>query len=79
MTSLNRTGIAAAFLLHRLRFQTVVYIIAALAVCWSRVYVGSHYATDVLGGGLVGVIAAILVWRFYREGSRLDLFVTSIL
>ena len=72
-------AIAAAFLLHGLRLRAIIYTIAALVVCWSRVYVGSHYATDVLAGGLVGVIAAILVWRFYREGSRLDLLVTSIL
>ena len=71
-------AIAAAFLLHHLRLRATILTIAALVVCWSRVYVGSHYATDVLAGGLVGVIAAILVSSFYRQGSRLDLFVTSI-
>jgi len=35
--------------------------------------------TDVLGGSLIGVGAAVLVWIFYREGSRLDRFATGVL
>ena len=42
-------------------------------------FVGTHYLTDVLGGGLMGLVAATLVWVFYREESRLDRFATGIL
>jgi undecaprenyl-diphosphatase len=51
----------------------------ALLICWSRIFVGTHYLTDVLGGSLTGVVAAMLVWVFYREGSRLDRLATRIL
>jgi undecaprenyl-diphosphatase len=51
----------------------------ALLICWSRIFVGTHYLADVLGGSLTAVAAAMLVWVFYREGSRLDRFATGIL
>jgi len=52
---------------------------AALVIVWSRVFVGTHYMTDVVGGACTGIAAAILVRAAYREGSRLDQFVTAIL
>ena len=46
-----------------------------LAVCMglSRLYVGVHYPTDVLAGGLVGAFCAWLAWRLYmsRGAARL--------
>jgi undecaprenyl-diphosphatase len=50
-----------------------------LLICWSRIFVGTHYLTDALGSGPTGLLAAMLVWGFYREGSRLDRFATGIL
>jgi undecaprenyl-diphosphatase len=72
-------AIVAAFALHGLPRRTLLFGLLALLVCWSRIFVGTHYLTDVLGGGLVGLVAALLVWRLYREGSRLDRFATGIL
>jgi hypothetical protein len=40
---------------------------------------GTHYLTDVIGGACAGVAAAVLVRASYREGSRLDRFLTAIL
>jgi diacylglycerol kinase family enzyme/membrane-associated phospholipid phosphatase len=37
--------------------------LAATAVCWSRVYTGVHYPTDVVAGAALGVAAAVLVAR----------------
>ena len=48
------------FLAHR-RAGTAVLVLAAL-VCLSRVYVGAHYPGDVLGGALVGLGVAVLLW-----------------
>jgi len=45
----------------------------------SRVYVGVHYASDILGGALTGIIAAAVVRSIYLEGTRADRFITSIL
>src|SRR6266481_5873211 len=72
-------AIAAAFAVHGLPRRTLLFGLLALLLCWSRIFVGTHYLTDVLGGGLIGVGAAVLVWIFYREGSRLDRFATGIL
>ena len=51
----------------------------ARMIAGSRVYVGTHYVSDILGGAATGVIAASLVRAFYREGTRLDRFATEIL
>ena len=72
-------AVVAAFFLHGLRRRAMMFAIVALLICWSRVFVGTHYVTDVLGGGLTGIASAVLVWLFYREESRLDRFVTNIL
>jgi len=72
-------AIFATFALHGLPRRTLVFGLLAFLICWSRIFVGTHYLTDVLGGSLTGVVAAMLVWAFYREGSRLDRFATGIL
>ena len=72
-------AIVAAFALHGLPGRTLLFGVVALLICWSRIFVGTHYLTDVLGGSLIGVVAAMLVWVFYREGSRLDRAATGIL
>ena len=72
-------AIVAAFALRGLPRRTLLFGLLALLICWSRIFVGTHYLTDVLGGSLTAVVAAVLVWVFYREGSRLDSFATGIL
>lgn len=72
-------AIAAAFLLHGMGRRELAFLAAALLLCVSRVYVGTHYVTDVLGGAVTGLVAALVVRAFYRQGSRVDRFVTSIL
>ncbi|SRR6266404_2340341 len=72
-------AIVAAFAFHRLPRRALLLGLPTLLICWSRIFVGTHYLTDILGGGFTGVIAGMLVWVFYREGSRLDRFATGIL
>jgi undecaprenyl-diphosphatase len=64
-------AIVATFTLHGLPRRTLLFGLLALLICWSRVFVGTHYLTDVLGGSLTGAVAAILAWGFYREGPGL--------
>lgn len=71
-------AIAAAFLLHGMRKSGVLFLTAALAVMLSRVFIGIHYASDVLGGALTGLAAAAGVRALFREGTRLDRCLTSI-
>jgi undecaprenyl-diphosphatase len=72
-------AIAAALLLHGMRRAGLGFLAAAALVTFSRVYIGTHYASDVLGGALTGVIAAFIVRAAYREDTRIDRWVTGIL
>jgi undecaprenyl-diphosphatase len=72
-------AIVAAFALQRLPRRALGFLLLALLVGWSRIYVGTHYLTDVLGGALTGVLGAVLVRALYRENSRLDQMATRIL
>lgn len=71
-------AIAATFALHTLPRRATVFLLIAILIACSRIFVGTHYLTDVLGGALTGVCAAVMVRALYREGSRLDRFVTGI-
>lgn len=72
-------AIASAFLLRRLKRRGLVLLAGALLVCLSRVYVGTHYVTDVLGGATTGILTAVAVRGLYWEGTRVDRLVTGIL
>lgn len=72
-------AVAMAFALQRLSRRTLAFFAMAFLVCLSRVYVGTHYLTDVLGGAATGIVAAIAVRLLFREDNRIDRFLKSIL
>jgi len=72
-------AIAAGFLLHGMRRVGRWFLAAAVLIAISRVYIGTHYVSDVLGGAATGIAAAMLVRALYREGTRVDRLVTGIL
>jgi len=72
-------AIAAAFLPHGLPRRGAVFLLAAILVAFSRVYIGTHYVTDILGGAITGIIAMVGVRFTYRKGTTADRFVTNIL
>lgn len=72
-------SIVAAYALQRLPRRALALFVLAFLICLSRVYVGIHYATDVIGGTATGIAAAVVVRLAFREGSRLDKFGTGIL
>ncbi len=72
-------AIAAAFLVHGSRRAGLAFLAMACLVTFSRVYIGTHYASDVLGGALTGVMAALVVRAGYREGTKVDRLITNIL
>lgn len=72
-------AILTAFLLHRVWRRAFILMAGAALICVSRVYVGTHYASDVFGGAATGAVAAVAVWSFYWEGTWADRFITGIL
>ena len=62
------TGIAFPLLLWRRRLGLTVLPLVAL-VAAARVYLGAHHLSDVVGGALLGSIAAMWVWRRISSGA----------
>ena len=42
----------------------LILMIVATVICFSRIYLGVHYLSDIIFGGLLGVVIAFLVHRF---------------
>jgi undecaprenyl-diphosphatase len=75
----HATATFAAFLLHRMPRRGLGFLATALLIAISRGYVGTHYASDMLGGALTGIIAAVVIRSVFQEGTRTDRFITGIL
>lgn len=71
-------AIATAFLAYHFRGARTLLITATL-ISLSRIYVGTHFISDVIGGAITGMLAAAVVVWLYREGCRTDKFLISIL
>lgn len=72
-------AIVAAFAMQGLPRRTLALFIMAFLICWSRIHIGTHYVSDVIGGAITGIVGALAVRLAYRENSRLDNLVTRIL
>lgn len=60
----------AVFFASAYRSLAIPLILVAVAVGYSRVYVGVHYPTDVVGGAVLGLICAVVFIRLRREVER---------
>jgi membrane-associated phospholipid phosphatase len=59
----------AAWLLRRQRgwrWPIVLWVPAFLAMVYSRVYLGVHWPTDVVGGVAIGIVWFVSVWLAFR-------------
>ena len=70
-------SIVFAFSLNCFRKHALAFLCAAALVCFSRVYVGMHYVTDILGGAALALATAFLVNTFYPRGSKLNQWLVS--
>lgn len=59
-------GFAAGSWGRQRKWISWLFTIVAVLVMVSRVFVGVHYPTDVIGGMLVGIIASQVVWIFSK-------------
>lgn len=57
-------AVALGLIVPRLR---VVLFPLATAIALSRVVVQAHYVSDIVGGGTLGVVSALLVARFFAD------------
>ena len=71
-------AIASAFLFKSRRSWGMVFGLAALIICLSRVFLGTHYLSDVIAGAFTGILASVTVYFGYAQGSRADKFLTNI-
>ena len=48
-------------------FPRVIYVLLGIAclVAFSRIYLGVHYLSDVIGGAVVGGTIAFVMWHFF--------------
>lgn len=72
-------SIVFAFAAQGMRRWTIIFLALAALVCISRIYVGMHYVSDILGGAGVALLATYCVKKLYREGSKFDRFITALL
>ncbi len=49
------------------RFFTYASIFIILIIAFSRIYLGVHFPTDVLGGWFLGALALIMLWPFFDK------------
>jgi membrane-associated phospholipid phosphatase len=57
-------------LLETNKKANIVYLLVAVAVGYSRIYLGQHFLGDVLMGSVIGTVAAIVVHWLFTEKFR---------
>ena len=66
-------GFAAATflaLLLRNRWVTLSAFLWAVGSCYSRMYLGVHYPTDILCGAMLGIVFAIIIFFLYKKAAK---------
>ena len=59
-------------LLYKNKIATVSLMTWVAVVCYSRMYLGVHYPTDIIAGLMVGAAFAFVVWLVLRRLLLVD-------
>jgi undecaprenyl-diphosphatase len=66
--------VIAMMFIQRLRssFKWVAPVLLtwAVIVCYSRMYLGVHYLSDIIGGAMLGTFIALIFYRLYTLATR---------
>ena len=54
------------FLMFRKWYVGLLLLFYVILVCYSRIYLGVHYPSDIAGGMLIGTIVSLLCYNLYR-------------
>lgn len=69
----NSMAVAMLFsLLYRKKAATALLMVWVALVCYSRMYLGVHYPTDIIAGLVIGSLLAVLVWLVLSIVYRVD-------
>lgn len=60
---------ATVIFLHNRKAGAAALVLAAM-IAFSRMYLFVHFPTDILGGAIIGVLAALTVYHLYYKGKR---------
>lgn len=64
----NTMSLAVFFsLLVRSKLLTITLVTWSLVNCWTRLYLGVHYPSDILCGMMIGIVVGILVYLLYYK------------
>ena len=73
------TSIVFAWAMNGMRRWLWVFAGLAALICFSRVYVGMHYASDILGGMAVALFAVWVLKLVYKPDTKFDAWIVRIL
>ena len=69
----NSIAIALLFsLLYKNKIATVCLMTWVAVVCYSRMYLGVHYPTDIIAGLLIGSLWALVTWLALKRWYHVD-------
>ena len=71
----TNASFAAAYSILKInkKYGIAAYILSII-IAFSRLYLYVHFPTDVLVGGIIGTLSAIVIWKLYDKGSFNKLF-----
>lgn len=67
----NGFGVVAfTSLLFKYRYYTITILLWALTTAYSRIYLGVHFISDVVGGAIWGTVIGVLVYYIYLTSRK---------